>query len=36
MYKHWRDASGTAIMRNVFTEERFYFSCREFLYLFQL
>ena len=32
----WKGASGTAVMRHVFTERRFYADCAEFLYVFQL
>merc|ERR1712070_711447 len=32
----WTNASGTVIMRSVFTEARFHEGCAEFLYLFQL
>ena len=31
----WRDASGTEIMKDVFTSDRLYNGCAEFLYLFQ-
>ena len=34
--KRWTGASGTVIMRSVFTEARFKDGCKEFLYLFQM
>jgi len=33
--KRWSGASGTVIMQDIFTNERFYTGCRDFLYLFQ-
>jgi len=34
-YSHWKDASGTVIMKDVFTDVRFYDRVDSFLYLFQ-
>ena len=34
-YSHWKDASGTVIMKDIFTQERFYLDVDGFLYLFQ-
>ena len=31
----WKNASGTVIMKSVFTMERFYRDCQDYLYLFQ-
>ena len=33
--KRWKGASGTVIMHAVFTQERFYKGCPDYLYLFQ-
>ena len=35
VFRGWRGASGTVIMQAVFTMERFYNGCADFLYLFQ-
>ena len=32
-YQKWKGASGTVIMKNVFTEPRFYSKCEDYLYL---
>ena len=34
-FKHWKGASGTVIMKDVFTNPRFYMDCGDYLYLFQ-
>ena len=31
----WKGASGTVIMKDVFTNPRFYVDCKDYLYLFQ-
>jgi hypothetical protein len=31
----WKNASGTVIMKDVFTRERYYSGCRDYLYIFQ-
>ena len=33
--QRWTGASGTVVMKDVFTNERFYTDCVDFLYLFQ-
>ena len=32
-YRTWKGASGVVIMKNVFTEPRFYVGCEDYLYL---
>ena len=32
-YRTWKGASGVVIMKNVFTEQRFYVGCEDYLYL---
>ena len=33
--QRWKGASGSVIMRDVFTSERFFSGCKDYLYLFQ-